>query len=559
LPDRKVDDHTVNARAPDGTPADPLGPSGDDAGQQDGAIRAADIELFPTATAHRTFLAVGLIVLAGCLIILAVSTRRGSPGWLQVLAVVALVATGLTWYRGYRRRRYGGWDGYVDAATVFLITLTAQAMPLTAGTGVLVIRTLLATMAGSLLAKLAHSAAGFACLAVALALTGPQLGPVVRGLLGTGLGLVAVTLLFDRFWRNLARSDSMLERRAVLARASHQLAGGGDQRRISQVILDAATGLAGDPVRAAVAVGSADRLVVRAATENLDAALGAVLRSDGGRLRPALPGQPQTVPVLPLLDDRSATVLGIPITTHGTLYGVLLVGLDRPPGDPDVRAALEWLCSSAGPSLATAALTAELVNLAFYDPLTQLPNRAMFGEHAATALARAARDGTTVGVLVLDLDGFKQINDQFGHRTGDEVLVIAAARLRDQIRDADVAARLGGDEFAVLLPDVRGVEEATTIARRISSALSLKLRPGTATVEVGASIGIATWPAAPVPADAGERDQTSPPTPDVLLHDADTAMYAAKGQGVGYRVFTGAGDTHAKQTPPARPDPENAG
>jgi diguanylate cyclase (GGDEF)-like protein len=535
-----------------------MGPSGVDAGQQDRTIRAADVRFFPTATAHRTFLVVGLIALFGCLIILAVSTRRGSPGWLQGLAVVALAATGLVWYRGYRRRRYGGWDGAVDAAAVFLITLTAHAMPLTAGVGVLVNRTLLGTMSGSLLAKLAHSAAGFACLAVALALTGPQLGPVIRGLLGTGLGLLAVTLLFDRFWRNLTCSDSMLERRVVLASASHQLAGGGDQRRISQVILDAATSLAGDPVRAAVAVGSADRLEVRATTGDLNAAVGAILRCDGGRLRPAWPGQPQAAPVLPLLDPSSTTVLRIPITTHDTLYGVLLVGLDRP-ADPDVRAALEWLCNSAGPALATAALTSKLTTLALYDPLTRLPNRAMFGEHTATALARAARDGTTVGVLVLDLDGFKQINDQFGHRTGDEVLVIAAARLRDQIRDADVAARLGGDEFAVLLPDVRGVEEATTIARRIIAALSLKLRIGTATVALGASIGIATWPAVPLPADHGERGQGSPPTPDALLHDADTAMYVAKSQGEGYQVFAGAGDTHAKQTPPARPDPGNSG
>jgi len=304
-------------------------------------------------------------------------------------------------------------------------------------------------------------------------------------------------------------------------------------------------------VRAVVAAGSADRLEVRAATSDLAAAVGAVLRCDGGRLRPAWPGQPQTVPVLPLLDPPPTMVLRIPITTGGTLYGVLLLGLDRPV-HPDVHdIGLAWLSDAAGPSLATAALTSKLTDLALYDPLTRLPNRAMFGEHTAKALARAARDGSTVGVLVLDLDGFKQINDQFGHRTGDEVLVIAAARLRDQIRDADVAARLGGDEFAVLLPDVGGVEEATTIARRISRALGLKLHPGRATVALGASIGIVTWPTAPLPADPGEWGQRSPPTPDALLHDADTAMYLAKRQGVGYQVFTGTGDTGAEHTPPA--------
>jgi hypothetical protein len=106
----------VRARGPHGSRAWPLGLSGDDTGLQDRTSLPADVPSFPTATAHRTFLAVGLIALFGCLLILAVSTRQGSPGWLQGLAVAALVATGLDWYRGYRRHRYGGWDGAVDAA-----------------------------------------------------------------------------------------------------------------------------------------------------------------------------------------------------------------------------------------------------------------------------------------------------------------------------------------------------------------------------------------------------------------------------------------------------------
>jgi diguanylate cyclase (GGDEF)-like protein len=549
----------MSAQRPDGSQAWPAGPSDDDNSPHDRTSPLSTFRGFsssPTATAHRTFVAVGLITLFGCLIRLAVSTRHGSPGWLQGLTVVALIATGLVWYRGYRHRRYGGWDRAVDAATVFLVTLTVLAMPLTAGVGVLASRTLLATMSGSLLVKLAHSAAGFACLAAALALTGPQVTPIVHGLIGTGLGLVAITLLFDRFWRGITRSDRMLEHNLVLASASHELCGSGDQRRIAEVILAAATGLAGDPVRAAVAVGPADRLEVLAATDDLNAALGAVLENDGGRLRPAWPGQPQILPVLPLLDPLSTTALRIPIRAHDTLYGVLMLDLDRPV-DPDVRSGLAWLGSSAALALATAALTSKLTTLAFYDPLTRLPNRAMFGEHTTKALARAALDGSTVGVLVLDLDGFKQTNDQFGHRTGDEVLVIAAARLRDQIRDADVAARLGGDEFAVLLPDLHDAEEATAIARRINRALCLKLRIGMATVAVGVSIGIVTWPAASSPADPYDPGHRSPPTPEALLHDADTAMYLAKSNGVGYHLFTN--NAPAELTPPTQPDPQEPG
>jgi diguanylate cyclase (GGDEF)-like protein len=505
---------------------------GDDAGLQDRTILPAVVPIFPSATAHRTALAVGQIALFECLAILAVSTRYGSPGWLQGLAVLAVVATGLVWYRGYRRRRYGGWDGVVDAAAVFLITLTALAMPLTAGVSVLIARTLLRAMSGSLPAKLAHSTAGFACLAAALGLEGPQEVPIVHGLIATGLGLLALTLSFDRFWRTLDRNDRLLQHRLVLARASHQLAAGGDHRRISEVILAAATSLtsAGDPVRAVVAVGPADRLTVRAATDDLTPAVGAALRYDGGRLRPMWPGQPQARPIQVLLEQPSTAVISVPIRAQDTLYGVLLLALDRPV-DPDVRGALEWLCSLAGPALATAALTRELTNLAFYDPLTRLLNRALFGEHTTKALARAARDRTTVGVLVLDLDGFKQVNDQFGHRAGDEVLVVAAARLRDQIRDADVAARLGGDEFAVLLPDLGSVEKATMIARRIITALGEPIRVGTATVAVSVSVGIATWSAAWPTADPVGRGRRSPPKPEALLHDADTAMYLAKSRG----------------------------
>jgi diguanylate cyclase (GGDEF)-like protein len=151
------------------------------------------------------------------------------------------------------------------------------------------------------------------------------------------------------------------------------------------------------------------------------------------------------------------------------------------------------------------------------------------------ALARAARDRTTVGVLVLDLDGFKQVNDQFGHRAGDEVLVVAAARLRDQIRDADLAARLGGDEFAVLLPDLGSVEKATTIARRIITALGEPIRVGTATVAVSVSVGSTTWSAAWPSADPVGQGRRSPPKPEALLHDADTAMYLAKSRGAASR------------------------
>jgi diguanylate cyclase (GGDEF)-like protein len=143
-----------------------------------------------------------------------------------------------------------------------------------------------------------------------------------------------------------------------------------------------------------------------------------------------------------------------------------------------------------------------------------------------------------VALLVLDLDGFKGINDQYGHRAGDETLMIVAGRLRDQLREGDVAARLGGDEFAVLLVDLDDPAPATTVAERILAALNQPLRVADDELVVGASIGVVTWSASPAPPGPTPREERPRPTLDRLLNDADTAMYLAKSRGTGYEVVT---------------------
>jgi diguanylate cyclase (GGDEF)-like protein len=209
-------------------------------------------------------------------------------------------------------------------------------------------------------------------------------------------------------------------------------------------------------------------------------------------------------------------------------------------GGPALCAALDRLCSKAGLALANAALDAELTSMAFHDPLTRLPNRALLAEQTDTALARAARSGTAIALLVLDLDGFKRINDQLGHRAGDETLRIVVARLRDQLRDADVAARLGGDEFAVLLADLADPADATTVARRIIGALGEPFRLGDQQhAKVGASLGIVTWSAPSSPPGMDSPKEGSVPELDGLLHDADAAMYLAKRRGTGYELVSG--------------------
>jgi diguanylate cyclase (GGDEF)-like protein len=146
-----------------------------------------------------------------------------------------------------------------------------------------------------------------------------------------------------------------------------------------------------------------------------------------------------------------------------------------------------------------------------HDPLTGLPNRALFTRE----LGEALQPGALLGVLLLDLDRFKEVNDTLGHHNGDLLLEQVGSRLREALRTGDVVARLGGDEFAVLVPDIRGEQAAVQVARGIAELLERPFAIGDISVDVGASVGIAIAPA------HGED-------PGTLLRRADVAMYTAK-------------------------------
>jgi diguanylate cyclase (GGDEF)-like protein/PAS domain S-box-containing protein len=174
----------------------------------------------------------------------------------------------------------------------------------------------------------------------------------------------------------------------------------------------------------------------------------------------------------------------------------------------------------------------ELTRLAFQDAITGLANRTLFMDRLEHAHARAARqrvqdDGTEVrlGVLFMDLDNFKVINDSLGHAAGDAVLVETARRLQTCIRAGDTAARLGGDEFTILLEDVADVQAAVAVAERLAESLRAPIEVAGREVFLGTSIGIAlSGPGHQVAAD--------------LLRCADLAMYDAKRRGKGrYEVF----------------------
>jgi diguanylate cyclase (GGDEF)-like protein len=152
---------------------------------------------------------------------------------------------------------------------------------------------------------------------------------------------------------------------------------------------------------------------------------------------------------------------------------------------------------------------------ALHDGLTELPNRALFRKRAIAATREAASEGHRTGVLMLDLNRFKEINDTLGHAHGDLLLQALAARLRGSLRSVDTVARLGGDEFAVLLPLLADADEAERLAKRIVAALHEPFAVQGVTLTVDASVGIACFP------DHGEDV-------DLLLQRADVAMYMAK-------------------------------
>jgi diguanylate cyclase (GGDEF)-like protein/PAS domain S-box-containing protein len=215
------------------------------------------------------------------------------------------------------------------------------------------------------------------------------------------------------------------------------------------------------------------------------------------------------VPVLgtatPLLDDR------------GSLVGMIGVSTDI-----SERKALE----------------AELERRASHDPLTGLPNRYAFVDRLGMALQRTKRgkEGRKVGVLFMDLDGFKNVNDSLGHEAGDRLLVALAERLKNRLRPDDVIARFGGDEFAVLLETVENPSEVIRVAQRIAETLQEPFTVNDHQVNLSTSVGIALG-------SARTNDD-----PEGMLRNADAAMYRAKEQGPGrYAAFDPAIQTRAQE------------
>ncbi len=213
----------------------------------------------------------------------------------------------------------------------------------------------------------------------------------------------------------------------------------------------------------------------------------------------------------------------VPFCTRDLAFGALaLYGAHRGVFDPFTIQWVEPFARHMTTILALATVRQEtearILHLAHHDPLTDLPNRTLFYDRLKQALAQAKRYDRRVGVLFVDLDHFKAINDSLGHETGDALLKIVAERLVRCVRSTDTIARLSGDEFTMVLQDLTREQDAGHVAQKVLEAVGQPAAVGKQMIPITASVGVALYPV----------DATDP---DALIAKADRAMYRAKEKG----------------------------
>ncbi|HMQ29284.1 MAG TPA: diguanylate cyclase [Chloroflexaceae bacterium] len=322
----------------------------------------------------------------------------------------------------------------------------------------------------------------------------------------------------------LAQERQRARRLDALRDAMTGISGALDLASVREAVLERATGLLGADWGALAEPLPSGRHLRVAALRGLPQGLGGVaVPYDSGLLGEAAASRRivnSTNPSEPLL--RTGVALAAPLVAGDNLEAVIMVA--RPsaarPFDGEEEQLLDLFARQAATALQNARLFEEVRQLARTDPLTGLANRRHFFELAQRELERVRRVRGTMAVILLDIDHFKQVNDTFGHQSGDTALRAVADLLREGLRAADVSARFGGEELVVLLPDTDLVQ-ATAVAerlRQVVSALSLSTERGT--LSLTASFGVA--------AVADEQPGISL---DALLARADEACYTAKSYG----------------------------
>lgn len=218
-------------------------------------------------------------------------------------------------------------------------------------------------------------------------------------------------------------------------------------------------------------------------------------------------------------DSDGRSWLGVPLTADQSVVGALV--LESPAGGTQYAAhdqdLLQFVSTQVASAIERKQAEARLSYMARHDPLTGLPNRALFQDRMDVALRRAQRDQEYAGLLYLDLNDFKQINDSFGHAVGDGVLKDIARRLLECVRKSDTVARMGGDEFTILLANLSTPDDIGGVVEKVRDAVAAPLTLEDGVVNLSASVGASVYPA---------NGRTS----EELLQYADTGMYAEKRQ-----------------------------
>lgn len=232
-------------------------------------------------------------------------------------------------------------------------------------------------------------------------------------------------------------------------------------------------------------------------------------------------------------EQHSLAWLGVPLTSGNQTIGALVLqshsgAVRYTEKDQEL---LQFVSDQVATAIELKRTRVRLEFLAQYDQLTELPNRALFQDRLKNALHKANRDVLQLAVLYLDMDNFKQINDTFGHTTGDHLLREVAQRLRQCVRASDTIGRLGGDEFAILLDGISSPKDAALVAEKVIASLSEPYLLEAGTLITAPSVGIATFP------EHGRDDVQ-------LVKRADEAMYIAKRSG---------GKRYVVATEPANP------